>query len=190
MPDSGRKHIVKLQDRTCDYKSFYKYQAPCAHAITACRYDGIDPILQFNSTYTLKVYRKTYREALPPLSIENLASDPRIQSPVRIQKRGRPKTKRHWKGEHTRLARKCGKCGEIGHNTRTCTGLRDRAGRGERARQWRQEQEAWEEDVMMEAIEQEVEAQVRREAGDGDVDIDSDSELSLLQSSDFEGMEL
>ena len=45
-------------------------------------------------------------------------------------------------------------------------------------------------DVMIEAIEQEVEAQVRREAGDGDVDIDSDSELSLLQSSDFEGMEL
>ena len=70
------------------------------------------------------------------------------------------------------------------------TGLRDRAGRGERARQWRQEQEAWEVDVMMEAIEQEVEAQVRREAGDGDVDIDSDSELSLLQSSDFEGIEL
>ena len=43
---------------------------------------------------------------------------------------------------------------------------------------------------MMEGLDEEVEAQVRREAGDGDVHIDSDSELSLLQSSDFKGMEL
>jgi hypothetical protein len=80
---------------------------------------------------------------------------------------------------------------KIGHNTRTCLGLGDRAGRGERARQWRQEQEDWEIDVMMEGLDQEVEAQVRREAGgDNDVVIDSDSELSQLHSSDFEGMEL
>ena len=84
------------------------------------------------------------------------------------------------------------KCGESGHNSRTCIGLANRAGRGERARQWRQEQEDYELDIMMEGIEQEVEAQVRREAlgnGDGD-EGDSDSELSQLHSSDFEGIEL
>ena len=44
---------------------------------------------------------------------------------------------------------------------------------------------------MMEGLDEEVEAQVRREAGgDDSVDIDSDSELSQLHSSDFEGMEL
>ena len=46
----------------------------------------------------------------------------------------------------------------------------------------------------MEAIDLEVEAQVRREAGgggSGDSEVgDSDSELSQLYSSDFEGMEL
>ena len=45
---------------------------------------------------------------------------------------------------------------------------------------------------MIEGIEQEVEAQVRREAlgnSDGD-EGDSDSELSELYSSDFEGIEL
>ena len=74
-----------------------------------------------------------------------------------------------------------------------CLGLGDRAGRGERARQWRQEQENWEIDVMMEGLDQEVEAQVRREAGgsgDNGVVMDSNSELSQLHSSDFEGMEL
>jgi hypothetical protein len=50
---------------------------------------------------------------------------------------------------------------------------------------------------MMEAIEQEVEAQVLREArgdsegGDSDSEgSDSDSELSVLHSSDFEGMNI
>ena len=43
---------------------------------------------------------------------------------------------------------------------------------------------------MMEGIEQEVEAQVRREASDDEVNTDSDSELLLLYSSDFKGIEL
>ena len=61
------------------------------------------------------------------------------------------------------------------------------SGRGERARQWRQEHEDQELDVMMEGIQQEVEAQVQREAGG---DGDSDSKLSQLHSSDFEGIVL
>ena len=44
---------------------------------------------------------------------------------------------------------------------------------------------------MIEGLDKEVEAQVRREAGgDDNVNIDSDSELSQLRSSDFEGIEL
>jgi hypothetical protein len=43
---------------------------------------------------------------------------------------------------------------------------------------------------MIEGLDQEVEAQVRREAGgSNDVIIDSDSELSQLHSSDFDEME-
>jgi len=45
-------------------------------------------------------------------------------------------------------------------------------------------------DIMMEGLEHEVKAQVRREASDDDVDMDSDSGLSQLRSGDFEGMEL
>ena len=120
-----------------------------------------------------------------------MTSNPFIQPPQLVKKRGRPKTKRHRKGETKQSQRKCRRCGELGHNTRTCVGLENRAGRGERARQWRQEQEDWEVDVMIEGLDEEVEAQVRREAGgDDSVDIDSDSELSQLHSSDFEGMEL
>ena len=115
-----------------------------------------------------------------------MTSNLSIQPPRLVKKRGRPRTKRHRKEEARQSQRKCKRCGELGHNIRTCVGLGNRAGRGERARQWRQEQEDWEVDVMMEGLDEEVEAQVRREAG-GNV---SDSELSQLCSSDFEGMEL
>jgi hypothetical protein len=82
-------------------------------------------------------------------------------------------------------------CGELGHNTRTCIGLENRAGRGERARQWRQEQEDGEVDIIIEGLDKEVEAQVQQEAGgNNNVDMDSDSELSQLRSSDLEGIEL
>jgi hypothetical protein len=43
---------------------------------------------------------------------------------------------------------------------------------------------------MMEAIEQEVEAQVLREARGDSEGSDSDSKLSVLHSSDFEGMDI
>ena len=124
---------------------------------------------------------------MPPISIKNLASDSTIQPPKPIRKRGRPKSTRIYKGAKSQSQRKCIKCGESGHNTRICLRLGNRAGRGERARQWRQEQEDWELDIIME--DQEVEAQVRREVGGGDSS-DSDSELSQLRSSDFEGMEV
>jgi hypothetical protein len=98
------------------------------------------------------------------------------------------KTKRIRKGEHTKLARKCGRCGELRHNSRTCIRLGNSAGQGERARQWQQEQEHT--DIIVKGLEQEVEAQIRREAGDDDVNMAYESELSQLQSSDFEGMDL
>lgn len=189
-PDSGQKFIINLQKRVCDCTNFYEYQGPCTHAITACRFDREDPFDYFLLCYTLKVYRDTYKKSITSVSIENLTSNPRIRPPRLVKERGRPKTKRHRKGEAKRSQRRCRRCGELGHNTRTCIGLENRAGRGERARQWRQEQEDWEVDVMMEGLGKEAEAQVQREASNNNVDMDSDSELSQLRSSDLEGIEL
>ena len=47
------------------------------------------------------------------------------------------------------------------HNSRIYIGLGNSARRGERARQWQQEQEHT--NLIVEGLEQEVEAQVRRE---------------------------
>ena len=63
-----------------------------------------------------------------------------------------------------------------------CIGLRGGARRRDRTRQQRQEQ-----DVIIKGLDQEVEAQMRRE---DNVVINSNSELSQLRSNDFEGIKL
>ena len=111
---------MKLAERDCTCLAFQDYQSPCAHAITACRYDGEDPLGYFLWCYTLEYYRKSYIKSLQPTSIEDLYVDVQIRPPALEKKRGRSKIKRIRKGEHTKLARRCGKYGELGHNSRTC----------------------------------------------------------------------
>jgi hypothetical protein len=73
--DSGRNFIVDLEKRVCDCGNFFEYKSPCTHAITACRYKQDDLYDYFNWTITLYLYRKTYKKAIPPISIENLQLD-------------------------------------------------------------------------------------------------------------------
>ncbi|PMD17882.1 hypothetical protein NA56DRAFT_691576 [Hyaloscypha hepaticicola] len=177
---------VKFQERLKSSKRYKVFES--GHGIYQVQKP--DSGQKFIINLQKRVYRDTYKKSITSVSIENLTSNPRIRPPRLVKERVRPKTKRHRKGEAKRSQRRCRRCGELGHNTRTCIGLENRAGRGERARQWRQEQEDWEVDVMMEGLDKEAEAQVQREAGNNNVDMDSDSELSQLRSSDLEGIEL
>lgn len=137
VPDSGSKFTVNLPQRTCTCHNFHEYSGPCAHAITACRYEIKDPYAYFHWAYTVRSYRKTYHTPMKPVSIEDLASDPDLLPPEPCKLRGRPKTKRIRKNAWKRQERKCGNCRQMGHNTRRCTGLPvAKNGRGERARDW------------------------------------------------------
>jgi hypothetical protein len=71
IPDSKKKHIVNLKERTCDCTLFEEYDSPCTHAIVACRHAVEDPYELFAEEYTVSAYRKTYEHFLPPFSIEN-----------------------------------------------------------------------------------------------------------------------
>jgi hypothetical protein len=71
---------------------------------------------------------------MPPLSIENLPSDPFILPLLIAKKRGRPKEKRIRKGALKRRQRKCTNCLQLGHNKRRCVAQPAQNGRAERAR--------------------------------------------------------
>jgi hypothetical protein len=53
MPDSIRKHIVSLEERTCDCRLFEEYQSPCTHAIVAYRHEVEDLYKLFAEEYTV-----------------------------------------------------------------------------------------------------------------------------------------
>jgi hypothetical protein len=75
---------------------------------------------------------------MPPLSIENLPSNPTISPPLIAKKRGRLKEKRIRKGALKRKHTKCSNCLQLGHNKRRCVTQPARNGRAERARNWAQ----------------------------------------------------
>ncbi len=95
--------------------------------------------------------------------LHNLEDNKSIRPLIKRSKKGRPKTSRIRKRDIASDARKCGRCGEVGHNVCTCLGLGP-VGHVERALEWRRRQaqglQDYEANVIIEAIEQEVEAQV------------------------------
>jgi hypothetical protein len=120
IPDSGRKHIVNLEESTCDCTLFQEYVSPCAHAIAAVQHIAEDPYKLFAEEYTVSAYRRTYAHFLRPFSIENLPSTTNALLLVFKKQRGRPTTKRVRKGDWKRRENKCSKCRGSRHNIRKC----------------------------------------------------------------------
>jgi len=132
---------------------------------------------------------------MPPLSIDNLPSDPMILPPLIAKKRRRPKEKRIRKGALKRKQTKCRNCLQLGHNKRRCVEQPARNGRAERARDW-----DWDildsRDISDSNSDSELERelapfveQARARAKARDAITNEESELSDLRSSDFEGIE-
>jgi hypothetical protein len=133
VPDTGVKHVVNLQRRECDCTNFQYYQSPCVHAIAACRWAEKDLYKFFWTYYKLRVYRDIYSVFLIPFSSQDLPLSEHIHPPVLRRQRGQPKTKRYRKGEQKRRPKKCGTCGEKGHDKRTCRNQPATNGRRQRA---------------------------------------------------------
>ena len=117
--------------------NFYKYSGPCAHVITACRFETADPYTYFYFVYSVRSYRKTYYIPIKPISIKDLTLDFDLYLPKLCKLRGQPKTKRVKKTAWNRQVKKCGNCRQTGYNMKRCTNLPvAKNGRGERACDW------------------------------------------------------
>jgi hypothetical protein len=183
VPDSGLKFTVNLIDNWCSCRNFWEYHGPCSHAITACRCEAEDPFTHFAATLKVNYYRRTYEVAMPPISVENLLSDPDILPPLLVKKRGRPRQKRMRKGGLKRKQTRCTNCLQTGHNKRRCVEQPARNGRAERARDWVSDTDSELERELAPFIE------AARAKAKGVEDSDKEPELSDLRSSDFEAIE-
>jgi hypothetical protein len=159
----------------------------------------------------VSTYRKTYEHFLWPFNIENLASTSRVLLLVFKKQRGRPTTKRIWKGDWKRKKTKCSKCYGHGHNIWKCQFAPAINGRQQRAQEREFDSSDSSEslssgsssdsgsDVDEEAIMDQIESDLYNQRiaraweivnrQQAEWDMESDSELSVLASSLFNGME-
>ncbi|XP_022156830.1 uncharacterized protein LOC111023664 [Momordica charantia] len=123
----GLKRVrVNLNARTCECKEFDYFQFPCSHAIAATTYWNVNRYTLCSPAYTIQTLINTYVEPVYPLGDKDdwiLPDDfvDRIVEPPRYVSRvGRRQTIRIPSAGETRQVHKCGWCGNMGHNRKTC----------------------------------------------------------------------
>ncbi|KAL5757734.1 hypothetical protein ACOSP7_020345 [Xanthoceras sorbifolium] len=132
--DERRAYVVKINQATCECGGWQVSGIPCCHAMAAIsHYAGRDGVTRRIVEYvhpklTKTAFSHTYSTMIHPIPDicvwPNLNTTPLIPPPFRT-KPGRPKLRRRREpGEKPKEGRSrsvaCNKCGQPGHNKRTC----------------------------------------------------------------------
>jgi hypothetical protein len=140
---SGERYTVNLDKHTCTCGRFQVNEIPCGHAVALINKLRLSPRDFIPEFFSLQTYRDTYSTNLLPVSVDHLDVCADCEPPLQQKPRGRPKERRLRKGERQRkknearaVARaaavgapvdlpdhapqRCGQCGGVGHNKRSC----------------------------------------------------------------------
>lgn len=129
----GSKNVVDLGLRTCSCRRWDLTGIPCKHAISAIYLMRHNPDDYVVECYLKKTYMMTCSNIIMLVNGMNLWSrseEPPMLPPQYSSQHGRPRTKRikdasEKANSGPKLGRvqkslKCGNCGVLGHNTKTC----------------------------------------------------------------------
>jgi hypothetical protein len=124
--DQSQTFIVNLNNNTCTCREFDLDRLPCAHAIAACRAKEISVYNMCSQFYTANALVIAYAEPIWPVGnrsewvvpqdVQNIV----VLPPNRQVIPGRRKTVRIPSVGEDVVRKKCGRCGEGGHNRATC----------------------------------------------------------------------
>ncbi|KAM6558965.1 hypothetical protein CsatA_028204 [Cannabis sativa] len=116
---------INILERTCSCRRFQLDEIPCSHAIAVFAKRGLrayDYVTDYYKTETMKAtYERTVhplpneREWTIPESMERIVWPPKSRKPA-----GRPRMKRIRSKGEPKVVLKCTRCGQVGHNRRTC----------------------------------------------------------------------
>ncbi|KAH0636373.1 hypothetical protein KY285_036130 [Solanum tuberosum] len=128
--EGGIRYIVCLERKTCSCGRFQHDEIPCAHAMAVLKKKNIKDVHPYCSDYYKHdALVNTYAVPMEPMPDKNDWTAPEcvlkeVVLPPRYKKMtGRPRKKRN-KNPDEKLSTKtncCGRCGQEGHNIRTCT---------------------------------------------------------------------
>ncbi|XP_062113898.1 uncharacterized protein LOC133824895 [Humulus lupulus] len=127
--DGDNLFVVNLDEKICSCRRFNLDQIPCRHALAVLAKKRLNPYAYCSRYYKKEELLATYQEEI------NLLGNPRTWSipddvkltevlpPISTEKSSRLKRKRlSFSGEHNSQS-KCGRCGQPGHNRKTCKAL-------------------------------------------------------------------
>ncbi|XP_062081124.1 uncharacterized protein LOC133785925 [Humulus lupulus] len=123
--EKGTNFTVNIHNRTCTCNRFQEDEMPCGHAVTviAKRNLGVyDYCAKFYKTETLKAMYEENVHPLPHKDEWNLPQhlDIVVLPPKATIPAGRPRKKRIRSRGKPKVIITCGKCGQPGHNRKTC----------------------------------------------------------------------
>ncbi|XP_022147770.1 uncharacterized protein LOC111016625 [Momordica charantia] len=124
--DGTSKVSVNLNSKTCTCKQFDYFEIPCSHAIAGAVFRNISVHSLCSDRYQIETLILGYAEPVYPLGDEEdwiLPDDyvPKtIKPPKFVPCVGRHQTTRIPSAGEVRQVHKCGRCGNVGHNRRTC----------------------------------------------------------------------
>ncbi|XP_056689837.1 uncharacterized protein [Spinacia oleracea] len=128
--DGHVKFPIRLAARVCGCGKWQGCGIPCKHAIRVIYHQRLNPTDFVSPYFKGAAYKLTYSEHIHPMPDSTQWPTfelPRILPPLMRRAAGRPaKQRRRGAHEKKRGKRntivKCGKCKQIGHNSRTCKG--------------------------------------------------------------------
>ncbi|XP_062119133.1 uncharacterized protein LOC133832867 [Humulus lupulus] len=126
--EKGTNFTVNIHNRTCTCNRFQEDKMPCGHAVIvfAKRNLGVyDYCAKFYKTYTLKALYEENVHPLPHKDEWNLPQhlDIVVLPPKATILAGRPRKKVIISRGEPKVIITCGKCGQPGHNKKTCKNL-------------------------------------------------------------------
>jgi hypothetical protein len=142
---SQSQFVVKFDEKTCSCRRWDLTGIPCKHGVAVIwdmALNGIDvgiPETHVSQVYWLDTWKKVYNKTIEPINGRdmwpNSACPTKLLPPKHHKQVGRPKKKRQKTaeemtqpaGEGGKMVRyggtvTCGKCGNKGHNQRSCKG--------------------------------------------------------------------
>ncbi|KAJ4717563.1 MuDR family transposase [Melia azedarach] len=117
---------VNLNDRMCSCQELQLEQLPCQHALAVCRFGSISCYTLCSAFYSSEALVAAYAESIYPVGIQeewDVSEEVRnriILPPSKHRTCEHPMKKRKQLQSEEKTVRKCGRCGSLGHNRKTC----------------------------------------------------------------------